>query len=77
MINTEQVKDKTGDVLILQSENPTSFSTQKSDTDGLLALSNFIRCGTEIEWVQEITWKRIRLESPNSFLEETQIEKFS
>ena len=36
MIDTKQVKDKTGDVLIFESENPASLSRQKSDTDGLL-----------------------------------------
>lgn len=41
---------------------------------GYLTHSNFIGYGMEREWVQDITWKRIRLESPNSFLEGTQAE---
>lgn len=78
MINTKQVKDKTGDVLIFQSENPASLSRQKSDKDGLLDTLRLYyvwyknRMGTR-DHMEKVG---IRLESPNSFLEETQIEKF-
>lgn len=70
MINTKQVEDKTGYVLIFQDvlENPAGYSKQKLDADGLLdILKLYYVCGTGRQWVQETKQKNIRWESPKSF----------
>lgn len=55
--------------MTFHSEKLQVFLNKNQRQVDYLTVSNFIVDGTEREWVHEITWKRVRLESPSSFLE--------
>lgn len=55
--------------MTFHSEKPQVCLDKSQRPVDYWTVSNFIVDGTEREWVHGITWKRVRLESPGSFLE--------